>query len=109
MKRTLLSLLVLVGLLVGAGGCAAEAGDAQHDEPAATTEQALAFASMSGNCYWGGGYTWCQDYYTAKWCTSSYSSGGWDWTNCAWKGWNRDGSLYCSNGWQWGSSHKHCD
>lgn len=109
MKRTL-QWIALMGLLVGASGCAAEAGDAHHqDEPTATIDQALAFASPSGNCYSSGGQYWCQDYYTAKWCTTAHSANGWDWKNCTWNGWNSNGTLYCSNGWQWGASHLHCD
>ncbi len=101
-------LLVIALLLPATGACVTELGDADPAE-ASTVEQGLSFASMSGNCYASGGYYWCQDYYTSKWCTSSYNANGWDWKDCSWDGWNASGTLYCSNGWQWGASHVHCD
>lgn len=109
MTRTAV-LLALVATLAAPLGCAVPAEEAHpDDEPTGSTHEALSFASMTGNCYSSGGEYWCQDYYTSKWCTRSYNANGWDWKNCSWTGWNRDNTLYCSNGWQWGSTHVHCD
>jgi hypothetical protein len=74
--------------------------------------------SVSNYCYVSGSTTWCQDYYTAKWCSSANTSWvyGYDYTGCNWSGWNAN-SYYCNapywvagGGYQWDGhvTHRHC-
>jgi hypothetical protein len=81
------------------------------DEPELSEVEQHQTTTVNNYCYTQGSTTWCQDYYTAKWCSSKDMTWayGYDYTGCNWSGWNNDG-YYCTNGYQWDShtTHRHC-
>src|SRR5262245_11678541 len=94
-----------IALALWLGGCALDDLD---DHDVSSVEQHTN-PSTSNYCFTQGGSYWCQDFYTAKWCTGSFWANGWDHTGCTWKGWNGRG-VYCTDGWLWDSTqqHEHC-
>lgn len=108
MKTLLLTLTLAI-----CGGCALD--DTKADETVGTTVQALTGGSLNASCNYYGGTYWCQDYYTAKWCTNATTKDAWDYTRCTWTGWNASGEFCGTNvpgysaGWEWGQNHVHCD
>src|SRR5678815_3647915 len=102
--RTMLTVLMVAVLT----GCVVEV-DAGADEATGIVEQADSTVTPVTNCSWSGGYYWCKDVYSGKWCTNAYTAHGWDLTYCNWSGWNSAGN-YCGNptyypNYEWAQSH----
>ena len=83
------------------------AADASDDPELSQVEQHTT-PTVNDYCYTSGSSTWCQDYWTSKWCTNGTYTYGWDYDGCYWSGWKDN--VYCTNGWQWDArqTHLHC-
>jgi hypothetical protein len=100
-------MLMVVALVAG---CAVEA---EPGESAVEQDLSPPTGTVSNYCTPSGGYNWCQDFYTGKWCTNARTANGWDLTYCNWSGWNDQGN-YCGNpryypDHEWAQGHLHCD
>jgi hypothetical protein len=100
--------VILAALLMG---CAVDGGGGEPAE--SQVEQNDLNSTPVNNCAYSGGYNWCQDFYSGKWCTDAHSTTGWDLSYCTWSGWNAEGN-YCGNpsyypDHEWGHAHLHCD
>ena len=87
--------------------------DEDPDDTSTVEQDILPPSGVSSYCTFSGGYNWCQDWYTKKWCTNSYTARGWDLTYCDWSGWSSNGN-YCGNptyypNHEWAQDHTHCD
>jgi hypothetical protein len=108
------ALTICTLLTLAVAGCDLDLEHDLDDEIELGTHRHELTGTPLSSCVASGGSTWCQDYYSAKWCTNSYwTSHIWDRnTGCDWHGWDRQGRLYCyhASGWLYSTySHRHCN